>query len=265
MNRIRCLKSFWSVFFVVVFSSRICIGLEEWQEAKGDHFIVYFNDDKKSASEVLFKAEKYYTNIASELGYQRYSTFWTWENRAKIYIYKEKEYFLKATNQPAWSEGMADYNNRSISSYAWSQGFIDAILPHEIAHLIFRDYVGFKGEIPLWLDEGVAQWMEPRKREEVMIAVKDLADKNKLIPVEKMLSTDIRGVSDEDLVRTFYIEAMSLVGFLITKYGSESFTNFCRQLRDGKSFKEALIFTYPTTIRDTKVFQEKWLKYIEEN
>ena len=140
-----------------------------------------------------------------------------------------------------------------------------ALLPHEMTHLIFRDYVGFKGEVPLWLDEGVAQWMEPRKREAVKFAVKRLADQGKLLSLQQMMTLDIRQSSDNALVLNYYIQSVSLVSFLVTKYSAARFTNFCRQLRDGKSIIKSLTFAYPTSIRSIEDLQEKWLKHINED
>ncbi len=256
------MRIFSLILMMVMGLSVLSLQAQDWKELKGDHFIIYFFQDEKFAGDVLSKSEKYYQDIASDLGYQRYSSFWTWDNRVKIYIYPDKESFLKSSGQQGWSEGMADYAAKSISSYAWHEGFTEELLPHEITHLIFRDYVGFKGEIPLWIDEGVAQWMEPRKRKAVKAAVGELLEKSKLLPVGKMLSMDIRQVQDADQVRTFYIQAMSLVEFLITEYGSENFISFCRQLRDGKSFEEALQFSYPTSIRTIGDLETEWRSYI---
>lgn len=243
-----------------------CIALAdvEWKEIKGDHFIIYFVENKKFAKEVLRHAEKYYKKIASELGYARYSDFWKWDKRVKIYIYKDRTSFFKEIRPPEWSEGLADYKNKTIISYAWSKGFLEALLPHEMTHLIFRDYVGFKGEIPIWLDEGVAQWQEPAKRAIVKSAMLDLFDKGKVIPLSRLMELDIRKEEDKELVRTYYIEAVSLVGFLIEEYGSKRFIAFCRQLRDGKSMDEALRFSYPTSIRSLDELEEEWRGYIRK-
>jgi len=237
---------------------------QEWQEIKSEHFIVYFTGDVKFAKEVSRKSETYYRKIASELGYQRHSGFWTWDNRVKIYIYPDRNSFSRKTGQPQWSEGEADYTNKKISSYTWSEGFLDALLPHEITHLIFRDYVGFKGEVPLWLDEGVAQWMEPHKREAVKLAIIRLADRGKLFSLPQMMALDIRTSSDRNLVSAYYIQAISLVEFLVRKYGAARFTSFCRQLRDGKSIAESLTFAYPVSIRSIEELEEKWKAYIRE-
>jgi hypothetical protein len=258
---------------------------QEWRETGSDHFIIYFIQDEKFAKEISDKAETYYNQIASDLGYPRYSGFWTWENRVKIYIYPERELYSKASRQPGWSEGMADYTHKQILSYAHSSGFVDSILPHEMAHLIFRDFVGFKGEVPVWLDEGVAQWAEPIKRERVKAISKHLLDNGQLFSVSDMVNLDIRKVGIESgvkirsiqnkdgrrenlylkgdsVVNTYYIEAVSLVGFLIDRYGKSSFTEFCRQLRDGKSLEEALRFAYSTKIGSVEELEKEWLRYL---
>lgn len=257
-----------------------------WLEKKSEHFIVYFNQDEKFAQEVLNGAEKYYHNIAEDLGYARYSEFWTWEHRAKIYIYPDRASFLKATGQPSWSEGMADYQNKQIVSYVWGKGFVESLLPHEIAHLVFRDFVGFEGEIPLWLDEGVAQWEEVAKRKEIKNIIRRYFEEDNLLLVSDITRLNInhlkgkeglliRGTRTKDgkdgviflsannLVEIYYLEAVSLVGYLIEKFGGIAFSGFCRELRDGKSVEVALNAAYPQQIRSIQELETGWREYLK--
>ena len=256
-----------------------------WQELGGEHFRIFFTQDEKLAKDILDRAENYYRNIASDLGYPRYSEFWTWERRVRIYIYPDHASYLRATGQQKWSQGMADYTNKQIKSYAHSQWFVDSILPHEIGHLIFRDFVGFKGEVPLWLDEGVAQWSEAAKRENIKAMAKQLYDNDSILSLTDMMKLDIRNVTGNDrvyirsartksgdsgvlflsgdnLVNTYYLQSVSLVGFLIERYGSGDFAEFCRQLRNGRSLDDALRLTYPTHIQDINELENKWREYL---
>lgn len=258
---------------------------QNWQESGGDHFIVYYTRDESFAREVLRKAEGYYVRIASDLGYPRFTEFWTWAHRVKIYIYPDRDAFQKATNQPAWSAGAADYTNKVIMSYNCGKDFLDGFLPHEMAHLIFRDFVGFKGEVPLWLDEGVAQWMEPMKREKMKEAVKYYFDNGALFSVPALVGLDIRtvtGISNigidsipdkdgkrrklspggNDTVNIYYVEAVSLVEFMIKRYGTGRFTQFCRELRDGKKMNDALNSAYPGSIGRIEDLESGWVKYV---
>ena len=275
------------VIFAFAFSCSCAALAQEWQELKGDHFLVYFTKDEGFAKDVANKAELYYNRISSDLGYARYSEFWTWDKRVKIYIYPDKDSFLKASGEQNWSEGMADYKKKEIVSYAWKQGFLESLLPHELAHLIFRDFVGFKGEVPLWLDEGVAQWAEEAKRKYVKEISRQLYREDTLLSLSDMMSLNIRNISDKDgvhirsartkdnkegvlflsgnnLVNVFYVQAVSLVGFLVEKYGGSSFIDFCRQLRDGKSLEDALRSAYTGSVGSLQELEDKWRRHLGE-
>jgi hypothetical protein len=258
----------------------------QWQESKSEHFFVYYLKNAIFAKEIGNAAEEYYRSIASELGYPRYSDFWTWERRVKIYIYPDHASYLKATGQPSWSYGMADYTNKKIITYEFSKDFKDGLLPHEMTHLIFRDFVGFKGEVPLWLDEGVAQWEEPGKRKLVKEVIGNLYRQGRLIPLGELMKIDIRKIKadaqldvpnllpnaaargravlgGEELVNIYYIEAVALVGFMIQTYGSLDFANFCRQLRDGKSLDDALRFAYGARLESVDELQKNWIRQLQ--
>lgn len=294
---------FISALCVFLFFIAPCYaGSENWQELKDEHFIVYYapadpssvlvsSDTKITAenfaSQALFEAEKYYQRIAQELGYARYSEFWTWDKRVKIYIYRDRDSYLKSGNYPPWSEGLADYQKKAILSFAGSSSFVDSVLPHEIAHLVFRDFVGINNNIPLWLDEGVAQWAEEKKHSQSMSIVKLMFLKDSLLTLDDMMKLDIRTIvhknnvyirptitrqgdkgvlflTGDALVNSYYLEAASLVSFMIDKFGSMEFSNFCRALRDGKSVEDSVRDVYYTHIRDMAEFESCWRKYIEQ-
>ena len=275
------MKTYCLIAALSLFPAVLCLA-QDWQELKSEHFIVYFTplettgqseetkmsltgfrQDEKFAKDVLDKAEVYYRDIASDLGYARYSEFWTWDKRVRIYIHPDHGSFLKATGQPDWSQGMADYKNKQIISYAWSKGFLELLLPHEMAHLIFRDFVGFKGEVPLWLDEGVAQWAEKAKRQAIKAMVRQLFKEDTLLSLKDMMSLDVRNITQSDRVSAFYVQAVSLVDFLIERYGSSNFVDFCRNLRDGETLEEALSSAYPTHIHNLAELEERWKEYLK--
>ena len=255
----------------------------KWQEQRGSHFIVYFTDAGKKAGgvdksgktvpgdrwakNVLRKGEQYYKSIADDLGYPRHSKFWTWDNRVKIYIYPDHESFVKATGQPKWSKGLARYNEKEILSYRWAKEheFLDALLPHELGHLMFRDFIGFKGEAPLWLDEGVAQWQEPAKRKVIRQVMRKLLKEGRLLPLKKLSSIDhttLNSRMQTQAVHEFYIQSISLVEFMVTRHGKNRFTNFCRALRDGKTLDNALKSAYSPVILNIEDLEKRWIKHI---
>jgi hypothetical protein len=259
---------------------------QNWQELKGEHFIIYFSQGKDFAEQVLRKSEKNYERIAADLGYKRYSKFWTWANRVKIYIHPDSASYLNVSGQPEWSQGMADYENKAIHSYKESSDFLTSVLPHEMAHLIFRDFIGFESEVPLWLDEGVAKWEEEIDKSRIKKEMKEFLDKRALLSIDDMMELDVRFVSEtnqvhlytniiddkpgflildaENLVNLYYLQATSLVGFLLEQYGGSTFTEFCRGLRDGKSLEEALSSAYTPNIHNAEELEDEWIEYLKE-
>jgi len=254
-----------NLIFILLFP--LFIHAEEKLQEKSLHFIVYFPEGHLDfANDVLYKAELYYKKIASDLGYERYDQFWLWENRVKIYLYPSHPDYVKATWRPVWSHGMADYNKKAIYSYIGSREFLETVLPHELGHLIFRDFIGFKSNIPLWLDEGVAQWCESeRKRYEAKEIVKDLLKGNKLIPLSQLVRESLYyKTGNEEIVYIFYQEALSVVDFLITKYGIGTFTKFCRYLKDGKSLEEAIKLAYSPFLYNLVDLEKEWKKFLSD-
>lgn len=237
----------------------------DWKEIKGDHFIVYYLADEPFAKQVAHNSEIYYNQIADDLGYPRYSNFWQWDKRAKVYIHETAESFRKATGEAEWSHGVAIYLKKEIHSFTASEGFLDGILPHEITHLIFRDFVGYKDvEVPIWLDEGVAQWEEPKKRQVAKQTAKWLIHHGKDLPVQDLTTTNVRALTDGERVTFYYMQSVSIVDFLITKFGARAFTDFCRALRDGKNFDEALKSSFGS-IGNLAELDIAWRKYVQED
>ena len=263
------------------------ISQENWQELKSQHFLIYFPEGLQDFVErVSSRAERDYLRISDYLGYGRTLNFWTWENRVKIYIYPDKSSYLQATSTPEWSIGVADYKKRAISSFVDCQDFLDSTLPHEIAHLMFRDFVGLSRRIPVWLDEGVAIFSEVKNWQEREKMIKENAEDGSVMPIKNLMSMDISLVKNpaglyirpaigkkrqtvmfltgESLVNLYYSQAASIVNFLIEIYGTKRFANFCRNLRDGKTVEEALQFSYPNSIGSIEELQEEWLRYLKE-
>lgn len=242
----------------------------KWQTVKGDHFIVYYYDRNHSAtaSHVLTKSEEYYDKVAYQVGYARYSDFWTWEDRVKIFIFPDRLSFVYTTGQKYWSKGYAVrdsrlFESRAIVTFYQEESFMDTMLPHEIAHLIMKDFIGFDRPVPLWFDEGVAQQQEmkdPAQEEGIAFLAKSAGH----IPFDLLQSLDIRRETDEWKVAVFYAQSRSIVEFLIKIYGQDAFQRLCVNLRDGKDFLGALSSAYAGSIDSMATLEKKWLGYMRE-
>lgn len=209
---------------------------------------------------MIEEAEQYYIQISQDLGLVRFN-FWLWENRAKFYIYNDADDYIKHTHQPAWSSAVVDHQKKIIKTYPQASGFFDSLMPHELGHIIFREFIGAKAQIPLWLEEGVASYQEKSKRLTADRIVRKAQVEDKFIPLKELPQINIRDTDDKELVGLFYAEAVSVVNFMISKFGRGRFSWFCRDLRDGKPFEERL---WRFNCRDISALNKKWVKYLKE-
>jgi len=235
-----------------------------WKVIKGKHFLVYYTGDSAFPGKVSSKAEEYYKTITGDLGFERYDNFWLWEDRVKIFIYKSREDFASAVGAPDWAIGKAVSERREIHTFSGDETFVDSVLPHEMTHIVFREFIGFKGEIPLWLHEGVAQWEEPAKRSMMAGLAKRLAAGNLYIPLNTLTRMGVKDLIAGGNAGHFYTQAMSLVGFMIEKHGSGRFRIFCGHLRDGRPMEEALRLAYPQSLGNIAELEKSWKKHVME-
>jgi len=235
---------------------------QPWEVIKQKHFLVYYKADKNFARRVGRAAEDEYERIAHAIGYTRHGDFWLWDNRARIFVYPNAKSFRRSTGAPKWAAGKANYEQKEIATFNGSLTFFESVLPHELAHLVFRDFVGFRGDVPLWLDEGVAQWAERKKRAMSETVVIGQFKREQLIPLETLTSLDVRSLQQTGAAILFYSQAANLVGFMIEKHGPERFRVFCGHLRDGKTMNDALRFTYPSRMRNLEELEAAWKSHL---
>jgi len=237
----------------------------DFLEKKSTHFIVYYKKgvDVDFITDIIASAEDYYNEIANALGYHRYS-FWLWDERANIYIFADKDTYLKETKQPEWSGGCALYQQKKLWTYPHATGFFDSILPHELGHIIFREFVGFGNNIPLWFEEGVASYQEKSKRYAAKIMVKEFMSKSRLFTMEELSSIKSpQDIVTNDVADLFYAEAVSIVYFLINKFDQYRFAALCRNLKEGVEFDEAIDKAY-FSIENSQDLYKQWIRYINE-
>jgi len=257
---LRLIKLFEFTFIFLFFPLLVYAGTPPWQVFKSTHFLISYKSAKESQLDQLSsKAEEYYNKITDDLGFNRFD-FWTWNNRARIYLFDNQQEYMSATGDPVWSGGQAQVNSKLIQTFITAKGFIENVLPHEMAHIIFREMVGFNNPcIPLWLDEGVASF----QGKNISFNKTDLANRIErggflsLDDLNKTLSVTSETTGGAEL---FYSEAYSLVRYLITTFGKDKFVLFCQNLRDKRNLSRALVSTY--SFNSLADFENSWKKYI---
>jgi len=232
----------------------------EWNEYKSDHFIIYHHPSISAGyiREFVRECERYYRGITDRLGFNRFN-FWLWDNRAKIFMYKTKEEYVKETGRPEWSGASVHVTKKTITTYYFEKDFFDTILPHELTHIIFREFIGRESKIPLWFEEGVACANEDGCYLKYFLVAKVMHSKGIYIPVR-----DLDKMTSRTLItpKNFYSTAASLVIFLLEGYKKRSFVELCRELRDGRDFYGAIEKVY--RIKGADDLNEKFIAFLKQ-
>ncbi|HNX81649.1 MAG TPA: peptidase MA family metallohydrolase [Candidatus Omnitrophota bacterium] len=250
-RRILCAASFvlWAVYapaFAEV----------PWNVEKSTHFLIYYkNAPADFIAKVVTRAEDYYDRIADDLGFRRMN-FWLWENRASMYIYDDAVSYQQATGEPAWSGGATEPRSKVIQTFAGANGFLETILPHELGHIIFGEFVGFDNPaVPVWLEEGVASYEQKERFKQADLLVRAARAQGALFSYEQLAEANPHMLSDDRAVTVFYAESVSIVDFMLKEFGTEAFVGFCQNLRDYKNLNRAVVLAFSPMASAHELFQ----------
>ena len=234
---------------------------KEWKEYKSNHFLIYYKDAPKDFVETVEQtAEAYYREITEDLGFQRYNN-WAWDQRAKIYIYRDAGDYIDSAKLAKWSHGAAQTRTKTIRTFPSAHGFFDTTLPHELGHIIFREFVGFEVDIPIWFEEGVAMNQEKAKRWGSGKIVLQAIEQDRFIPLGELSHVQLPSDADPALVDIVYAESASVVYYIITEFGKQKFVNFCRKLKEKRSFEAAMKTAY-FRFEDINHLNKSWINYL---
>ena len=138
---------------------------------------------------------------------------------------------------PEWVGGVAypDFNIIILAiapdEYTWAKEVIAHELSHLITHGLIFNCVG--GDIPTWLDEGIAMFSEdPFEVSDLNLVVQAL-EKGEL---PKLLSLSNGFSADTDAAHLSYTQSSAVVHFLIEDYGKENLALLLESVKSGRNF-----------------------------
>lgn len=254
-----------SVLLIIVFcffgNSTARADNDQWKKYNSRYFVIcYKNAPVDFVKNVAQTAQELYEQIPRNLGFIRYRG-WTYEQRALIYIYDDQVEYQKFAKNLEWSGGLANVGLKEIHTFPSAAGFFDSTLPHELAHLIFREYIG-NTQVPIWLDEGVAMYQEKAKRWGANKVVMQAIKNGQFIPLSDLTAKRLSGEKNKEIVNLFYAQAASIVYYMIVELGESRFENFCRKLSEGVAFEDALDKNY-SRFRNIEDLNTRWVDYLK--
>jgi hypothetical protein len=224
-----------------------------WVHGESDHFIYHF-EPGFLGPQFAVAAELFYRLAKQDLGITEDS----FERKARIYVFLNEQTwtgFVGAARLDRWTGSLQAGNELFVCSRANQKLDLSPALPHEITHLVVRRFVG---DLPLWLEEGVAQFAGRRARAHYVRTRMNAQMRMPLgmVPRDEFIRLrELTGAvdypADADRVKTFYLESELLVRFLrFQPGGAEAFLKFLRLQSQGRQFASALDQVYGRQFRD---------------
>ncbi len=231
-----------------------------WEHSESEHFI-FHTEAGFSTPQLANAAEQYYAAIKSDLGITEDS----FERKSHIYVFLNEpawRQFATSVNVEGWTGGFCTGRELFFQTRAHFR-FQGTTLAHEMTHLALYRFVG--GDIPLWLNEGFAEF-ESTRLVRNYLKRRSYRESNLSPPVAPddyvpldALTGAVDYPSGTEQVKAFYAESQRLVTLLYDQGGGmPRLLQFMKRQSDGLNFETAAREVYSAQFRDSESFEKKF-------
>ena len=168
---------------------------------------------------------------------------WTVRFRPTVVLIKDRGIFRRISGKPGVMALAEPGRNLIVIDFTRMRSHpytLEGTLKHELCHLILHDRISASG-LPLWLDEGLAQWVSGGFTEVAVPqrgnALDNAVISGRLIPLSSLSRAFSQ--SGRTLVLA-YEQSLSLVTYIIERFGVHSLLTLLDRMAEGDSFEEAL-------------------------
>ena len=196
------------------------------------HFNMRYEGDKASPKlreQILLTLERHFDDLVSTMGLLP-------RDPIAVVLYTNQTYF-DVTLAPSWTAALNDGKLRiPIEGLTSVTPDLSRVLKHELAHSFIRQATN--GRCPVWLNEGLAQLVEPQSAAKYRIPLSNVFQNGKQTPLQSMEGSFIGLDSNQAAIA--YIESLAYVEYIRDAYGMNRIADIMRNLSEGQSTEESL-------------------------
>jgi tetratricopeptide (TPR) repeat protein len=204
----------------------------DFRQEESTHFALRFEGGKTSEGlrrEVLDTLEHHYNDLVRDLGLVPRDTI-------AVVLYTNQAYF-DVTQAPSWTGAVNDGKLRiPVEGLEHVTPEMARVLKHELAHSFINQ--ASRGRCPQWLNEGLAQLMEPRSAHSMLHALAASYSAGTQPPL-KSLEGSFMNFSNQQATMA-YGESLAVVEYIREYYGLYSLVDVLKRMGDGASPEEAM-------------------------
>lgn len=236
-----------------------------WKHAETTNFVLHYFTDVAGRA-VASEAEFYYRSIATELERDTKK----WERKGHVFIFEEEadwSQFKTVGGLEPWSGGIHSQGELFLMRNTQKK-FKGNTLAHELTHLIVFRFFG--AGVPLWLDEGLAEYTATRwyssywrARGYSAFPRSQSVDPTHYVPLAKLTSA-LSYPAESNSVIAFYNQSERLVRFL-SATDKHRFAEFLESMSRGARFESALDKSFGTKFFNTEALEKQFKPYAEKD
>lgn len=200
--------------------------------AESSHFTLRFEGHSVQGNlprSILEELDSDYDSLVGQLGAAPRGSI-------PVILYTEQAFF-DVTQAPSWSGAINDGKLRiPISGVTQMTGEMARVLRHELTHSFITQIA--RGRCPLWLNEGVAQLMEPRSTAGAGRLLAKLFATQREIPINA-LEGSFMGL-DTNTAAVAYAESLAATEYINDTYGMSDIRRMLERIGEGASGESAL-------------------------
>ncbi|MGA1864792.1 MAG: peptidase MA family metallohydrolase [bacterium] len=232
----------------------------DWETQETAHFVLHFQQkDHLLADYIMESAEEDYKRIIHHIGIDP-------GIKAMVYIAPDRDSYQalqpKGKKTHEWSIGVFYPHQNLIlllSPKAQKETHPDLqqIMAHELTHFILYTVTREKGiDLPIWLHEGLAMYEAKQWNWNYRRIMAETALTRSFLP----LSSITNGFpSEKRLADRAYAQSISLIAYIINKYGVDYLNKLIQKLVEGSQTPEAFFRVFGITLED---FENNWHMYL---
>ena len=204
----------------------------DFAQNESNHFVLHYEGEQTSTTlrgQILSVLESDYEDLVRDLGTPP-------RDNILVTLYTQTAFF-DVTHAPNWAGAIYDGKLRiPISGLTSVTPELARVLKHELSHAFITKLSG--GRCPPWLNEGVAQFLEPRNLGSNGHVLAVLFKNQQEIPLNELEGSFVQFSGSKASVA--YAESLAAVSYINDSYGLSDIQRILERLSQGKSTEAAL-------------------------
>ncbi len=204
----------------------------EFTQKESSHFTLKYEGAQTPESlrrDLVSTLESHYDDLVRDLGVAPRGSI-------AVILYTDQAFF-DVTQSPSWAGAVNDGKLRiPVNGMTSVTPELSRVLKHELAHSFINQLSG--GRCPQWLNEGIAQAVEPKSLSSRGRRLAELFKAQQEIPLNALEGSFMRFSPIEAVLA--YDESLAAVQFISDTYGMSDLQRILQRLGEGNSTEAAL-------------------------